>query len=150
MLSLHPHCLNLEKSATLPTPSNVFILEIFCSLYNQYYFSNSTNHINHIALQYLENSPHVVVCAQRIGLGVCLLWPSEQSQAASLASLLFVAPHHHDVSGSTSHPNLKPTPYASLYLGKEEKNINLIHKHLGTIPHIKNTCYTLCFWLKRL
>jgi hypothetical protein len=40
------------------------------------------------------------------------------------------------VSGLTSHPNLKPKPYASLYLGKEEKNINLIYKHLGTIPQL--------------
>jgi len=73
MLSLLLQCLDLQKSATLPTPSNVFTLEIFCSPYNQYYFSNSTNHINHIALQYLESSPHVVFCAQRIGLGACLL-----------------------------------------------------------------------------
>jgi len=35
-----------------------------------------------------------------------------------------------------SHPNLKPTPYASLYLGKEEKNINLIYKHVDTIPQL--------------
>jgi hypothetical protein len=42
----------------------------------------------------------------------------------SLASL-FAAPHHHDVSGSKSHPNLKPTPYASLYLGEREKKKEL-------------------------
>jgi len=71
MLPLLLQCLNLQKSATLPKPSIVFILEIFCSPYNQYYISK--NHINRTALQYLESSPHVVFCAQRIELGACLL-----------------------------------------------------------------------------